>query len=278
MKRFTIVGSILIVLLMIGTLVYVGMSPDFVAPREGGPGGEDTDSPVWGMSIEDLVDYLEAKGLWSREDMLPIAAGVATEAYVCNGAEIYWWDVDNLEEGSNEAAAYQDIVNGDPINLYQQGQSYMPVTRNGPFAIFTGAYNGDVDVILDAFTSFGQEDGGEADDRSDPVWSATMEELLSYMDENGFIDRSSALQLNLDGDFTDGYVANGAEFYWWDVNHLEEDSSEMTAYQSARNEQIIDLGNGYVIAVTTNGPFGLFTTAYDGDADALLEAFQAFGH
>ena len=52
----------------------------------------------------------------------------------------------------------------------------------------------------------------------------------------------------------------------------------MTAYQSARNEQIIDLGNGYVIAVTTNGPFGLFTTAYDGDADALLEAFQAFGH
>ncbi len=49
-----------------------------------------TDSPVWGMSIEDLVDYLEAKGLWSREDMLPIAAGVATEAYVCNGAEIYW--------------------------------------------------------------------------------------------------------------------------------------------------------------------------------------------
>ena len=90
MKRFTIVGSILIVLLMIGTLVYVGMSPDFVAPGEGGPGGEDTDSPVWGMSIEDLVDYLEAKGLWSREDMLPIAAGVATEAYVCNGAEIYW--------------------------------------------------------------------------------------------------------------------------------------------------------------------------------------------
>ena len=162
MKRFTIVGSILTVLLMIRTLVYVGMSPDFVAPGEGGPGGEDTDSLVWGMSIEDLVDYLEAKGLWSREDMLPIAAGVATEAYVCNGAEIYWWDVDNLEEGSNEAAAYQDIVNGDPINLYQQGQSYMPVTRNGPFAIFTGAYNGDVDVILDAFTSFGQGDGGEA--------------------------------------------------------------------------------------------------------------------
>ena len=270
---------------MAGTLVFVPLSPDFVAPGEGGPGGEDTDSPVWGMSIEDLVDYLEAKGLWSREDMLPIAAGVATEAYVCNGAEIYWWDVDNLEEGSNEAAAYQDIVNGDPINLYQQGQSYMPVTRNGPFAIFTGAYNGDVDVILDAFTSFGQEDGGEADDRSDPVWDMTLDDLAAYMADQGAVDANDYVSINYgeDGEGMLGYRFGGnIDLVHYDLDTVSESYAQ--EYEMLAETGMITYVNGETGYFTVNGPFTLHfyewgdeTVPEERQAE-IIEIFESFGH
>lgn len=32
------------------------------------------------------------------------------------------------------------------------------------------------------------------------------------------------------------------------------------------------------MAVTPNGPFGLSVSHYEGDVNALMEAFEAFGH
>lgn len=123
----------------------------------GGAPADDPNAPVWSMDMADMMDYLEEKGFWNRDEMLPLSGGVATEAYVCNNVELYWWDVDNLEEGSNEEAAYQEVLAGEPINLYQQGQHYMAVTKNGPFAIFAAYYTGDVTELLDAFSAFGWE-------------------------------------------------------------------------------------------------------------------------
>ena len=40
-------------------------------------------------------------------------------------------------------------MSGEPINLYQQGQHYMAVTKNGPFAIFAAYYTGDVTQRLE---------------------------------------------------------------------------------------------------------------------------------
>ena len=129
----------------------------FRAVGQTGGGAEDPNAPVWTMTMDDMMDYLEEKSLWNRDEMLPLAGGVATEGYVYNNIELYWWDVDNLEEGSDYEAAYQDALAGEPIDLYQQGRTFMPVTKNGPFAIFTSYYTGDVDALLAAFEAFGRE-------------------------------------------------------------------------------------------------------------------------
>ena len=125
--------------------------------QTGGGSAEDLNAPVWDMTMDDLMDYLEEEGLWNRDEMLSLAGGVATEGYTYNNIELYWWDVDNLMEGSDQEAAYQDALAGEPIDLYQQGRTFMPVTKNGPFAIFNSYYTGDVNELLDVFSAFGRE-------------------------------------------------------------------------------------------------------------------------
>ena len=156
MKRFTIICSILLALGFAGTLILVGASPDFEAPNALMAKDEDPNAPVWDMTMDDMMDYLEERGLWDRKNMNPVSAGVGTEAFVCNGAELYWWDLDNLVEGSNEYAAYQDMMKEGMIDLWQQGTMFMPVTKNGPFGLCIKGYTGNDSEILDAFAAFGQ--------------------------------------------------------------------------------------------------------------------------
>ncbi len=155
MKRFTIIFSILLLLGFGGTLAYVGMSPDFEEPAALVGEGEDPDAPVWDMTMDDLIDYLEERGYWDRSKMSPLTDGIGTEAFGCDDAEIYWWDLDNLVEGSDEAAAYQNMLDGEPIDIWQQGAFYMFVEKNGPFALNYASYSGDQKVILAAFQAFG---------------------------------------------------------------------------------------------------------------------------
>lgn len=281
MKYFTIICSILLVLVMAGTLVFVHLSPDFVAPGEEGPGGveDDRSDPVWDMTMDDILNYFVEQGfLSSVEDAYLMSSGVGTEGRGFDSAEIYWWDVDNLEEGSNEAAAWEDMNTEGVIDLWQQGTMFMAVTPNGPFGLAVTYYTGDAKALLDAFLAFGRPESSD-DDRSDPVWTMSLADLEAYMDEKGFIDSDKVLHLSLDGNhFTDGIVESGLELYWWDLDNLEEGSPEMIAYESAKNEGFIEYNPGVIGAVTINGPFGILSTYYQGDIPAVMDAFASFGH
>ena len=114
MKRFTIIFSILLVLGFAGALVFVGMSEDFVNPAEATQSGEDMNAPIWTMSMDELLAELESQGLIETTDLVNLAAsGLCSIAVkVANGAEIYWWDLENLEEDSNEEAASSEELPG----------------------------------------------------------------------------------------------------------------------------------------------------------------------
>ncbi len=275
MKRFTIVSSILLVLLMAGTLVFVHMSPDFVAPSAKAGEGEDPNAPVWNMSMDDMIDYLEEKGFWDRSSMGVLSGGVATEAYACSGAELYWWDLDNLAEGSNEEAASQDALAGEPIDLWQQGTMFMSVTKNGPFALSLPGYTGDAKAILDAFSAFGQT-GSDADD---PVWDMKMEDLLQYLEDKGYIDRSTS-QLLAGGIGSEAYMFSGLEIFWWDLENLEESSEEYKVYQDLQDgDGVVLIYGNNPYSLTGNGPFGLhIRDDFSGDVNQLTDDFLAFGH
>lgn len=276
MKYFTIICSVLLVLLMAGTLIFVGASPDFVAPGGNGPDAAGADDPVWDMKMDDLLNYLEGKGYIDLSTKVPLASGVATEMWMVSGLELGWWDVDNLDEKSAEYKVYQDLLDGDGVVLIYGGSPYS-VTGNGPFSLnIRSDFTGDVNKLTEDFLAFGRTGG---DDRSAPVWSMTMDDLLNYMEEKGFVVKDEMTPISA-GVGTEAWAYNSAEFYWWDVDNLVEGSDEAAAWEDMNTEGVIDIWRQgtMFMAITPNGPFGMSFTYYTGDAKALLEAFEAFGH
>ncbi len=284
MKKFTVISMALIIAIFAGLLGYTAMSEDFVGPQSLAAEGEDPNAPVWGMGMDDLLDYMEEKGLWNRADMLPLADGVATEAYTCNNIELYWWDVENLTEASNEYAAYQDILAGEPINLYQQGQYYMPVTKNGPFAVFCSYYTGDVDALLDTFKAFGQT-GGAGEDRTTGAWVKTLDELADYLAEQGVVDRNDYISINFSSTTTGraGYrFSDVIDIEYYDLDNLDEASQALYDGFVATGTTVYP--NGQIGYSWVNGPFtlhfyewGKVEVPSEEEQKEIIDIFMAFG-
>lgn len=159
MKKFTIIASLLLVLLFGGMVVYVATSEDFVAPeKEEKPIVEENmDAPVWDETVESLVSYLSEKDLIDVDsEALLASSGFCSESVWYSGAEIYWWDVENLDEKSDEYKAYESLKTKGEIDLYNSGTIIMPES-NGPFALLLNSYEGDVEALKKAFMEFGQE-------------------------------------------------------------------------------------------------------------------------
>ena len=162
MKKFTIVSSLLFVLLFCGMVGYVASSEDFTPPKEkeeeaAVPEEEDREAPVWNKTVDELVSFLEGKGLIHADSKVTLSAeGLCTLALKYDGAEIYWWDLENLDPESGEYQAYESLRTKGEIDLYGAGTIIMP-KKNGPFALLLTYYEGDVQALEKAFGEFGQE-------------------------------------------------------------------------------------------------------------------------
>lgn len=159
MKRFTVVSSLILVLLFCGMAGYVAASEDFVAPKEEEKEEitENMDAPVWNKTEEELAAYLEEKGLINTgEKVLLSTQGLCSVAFKYNGAEIYWWDIEKLDSESEEYQAYESLREKGEIDLWGSGIIITP-KKNGPFALLSTYYEGDVETLEKAFAEFGQE-------------------------------------------------------------------------------------------------------------------------
>ena len=108
MKKFTIVSSLLFVLLFCGMVGYVASSEDFAPPKE--EEEADREEPVWNSSVDVLVSFLEEKGLIHSDSKVTLSEeGLCTLALKYDGAEIYWWDLENLAPESDEYQAYESL-------------------------------------------------------------------------------------------------------------------------------------------------------------------------
>ena len=157
MKRFTIFFSILLVLGFGAVLAYVAALPEFVPPAQLIGEGEDPDAPIWDMTMDEVLAELEGQGLIETTNLTTLSAdGLCTIAVkVSNGAEFYWWDVDNLKEGSMEETSYKSLKAEGVIDLYGAGNIMSPVP-NGPFALLLDFYEGDSKALEQAFRAVGQ--------------------------------------------------------------------------------------------------------------------------
>ena len=156
MKKFTIIASLAIVVVFIGVIIAVALMPDFKQPTLAAE-GEDPDAPVWNMTMEDLIDYLVEKGLVDPSDRNNLTDGIASVAVTVGGADLYWWDLENLSEDSAEMKAYKEMMENGQVDLWGMGMYFMPLTKNGPFGLDSAHYPGNVKDLLDAFAAFGQK-------------------------------------------------------------------------------------------------------------------------
>lgn len=148
-----------LVFALVGHLQYVAATPDFVPPAAAVPAGqnEDPNAPVWDETMDNLLACLEEKGLISGERLTLASDGLCSLAVSESGAEFYWWDLDALDKDSAEYAAYESLKTEGSIDLFNSGSLISPAS-NGPFALLTTGYTGDVDALTDAFMAFGQSE------------------------------------------------------------------------------------------------------------------------
>lgn len=112
MKKFTVVTSIFFVLLFCGMITFVALSKDFTPPEKEKKiiQEDDMEAPVWNKSIEELVAYLSEKRLIDTGTKVTLAnEGLCTISLRYNGAEIYWWDLENLDKKSQEYIAFDSL-------------------------------------------------------------------------------------------------------------------------------------------------------------------------
>jgi hypothetical protein len=156
MKKFTIVSSILFVLLFVVMIGFVYRSHDFVAPKSD-MASTSNDSKIWKMSMDEVVNKLKAKGLINTSTKQELGSGgLCSKAYKYSGAEIYWWDLNNLKKDSDEYKAYESLKETGSIDLYGSGSIISP-KLNGPFAILLTQYEGKIDVLEKAFMELGKD-------------------------------------------------------------------------------------------------------------------------
>lgn len=118
----------------------------------------------------------------------------------------------------------------------------------------------------------------QGEDPDAPIWGMTMDQILSELEAQGLIDVSTSQLLANVGLCSEAYIVSGAEFYWWDLENLAQDSEEFAAYKSLKEEGYIDLyGMGIIINPVSNGPFAVLLTGYEGDVKTLEEAFRSLG-
>ena len=161
MKKFTLVSSAAFVVLFIGMLLFVAFSEDFEAPQgmetAQTKAAEEERTAIWDMSYEEVAAKLEKLGfIDSSSSQLLAQSGLCTRAEAYNGAELYWWDVEQLDEASAEYKAYASLRDEGFIDLYGAGIIMNPIP-NGPYALLVDRYEGDADALKKAFENLGSE-------------------------------------------------------------------------------------------------------------------------
>ena len=278
-KIVTIGFCALLVSMTIAAFIYLSVGPDFTKPtvqkptQPTGNGNVDYEKLLWESDMEDLLNYLEKKGHITQADKIPMST-IGTDNWICNGIDLIWWDVDNLVEGTEEYEYWQQFQT-DGFIIFG-GTVYAP-TLNGPFGIYaTGNFPGDADQLYADFANFVYEyyAGAEPEDVSRKVWEYDMDDLLTYLDAEGFIEKDGKQLLSTIG--TENWVCNGVDLIWWDVDNLVEGTEEYEYWQQFQSDGFIIYGS-MVYAPVFNGPFAICATGnFSGDTDALYEAFANF--
>lgn len=116
-----------------------------------------------------------------------------------------------------------------------------------------------------------------ADGLDEVIWTLGLDDLVQYLVDKGLINDVQDYGLLVEGIASDSRQYNcGVELYWWDLENLHEEDSLMENYNTAAEDGYV-MFVGVPLTMRIHGPFGLgYIEEYNGDAEALMDAFNAF--
>ena len=108
---------------------------------------------LWAGTYEELEAYLAEKG-YIEPETRELLTTIGTENWLINGLDLMWWDVENLEEGTEPYQYWQEFEENGFIIF--GGNIYAPY-RYGPYAIYINvSFAGDADQLNADMKVFGQ--------------------------------------------------------------------------------------------------------------------------
>lgn len=108
---------------------------------------------LWAGTYEDLEAYLAEKG-YIQPDSRQLLSTVGTENWLINDLELIWWDVENLEEGTEPYDYWQEYTENGFVIF--GGMIYAP-TQYGPYVIYVRPeFAGNPDQLTADMQAFGQ--------------------------------------------------------------------------------------------------------------------------
>ena len=294
-KIITIAFCVLMVVLTVAAFIYLLTGPDFLTPQEylelnpppttTVPEGEIDYTALYQEALymgnmQDLFDYLQELGYIDPANKIPMST-IGTDNWICDGLDMMWWDVENLEEGT-EPYDYWSQVQENGFMIFA-GYIYAPKII-GPYGYnvlvdFAGDPN-QLDADMQNFGKWLYEKYvGEPVDLTaeyeKALWAANMDDLLAYLEEKGYIKAENKLLLTTIG--TENWLIDGIELIWWDVENLQE-GTEPYDYWNEYQQNTFILFGGAIYAPTPYGPFGVYTRAdFAGDTKQLEADMKAFG-
>lgn len=109
---------------------------------------------AWDCTMDDLIAYFIDCGFFKEEDINDMSE-VGTINKIANNIDMIWWDVENLEEGTDAYDYWNQMANDGYIFLYGQA-IYVPV-MNGPFGISVNSSSSvRAEDVYEAFAKFPQ--------------------------------------------------------------------------------------------------------------------------
>lgn len=253
-KAFTIAFCTLLAVLLIGSIIFLTTSPDFMKPLT-----FKIDNDSYGYTLDEFAAYLQEK------EALP--AGEGTAETIEGVAEAKRYGDTLLIRYDTEDAAWKTIANIGNDTL-----------ENGEWMVVYGQFGvsnvdpQNTDSICKTLEAFPMEFSGNHGNKT--VWDCTFEEFKAYMIEKGiFLENNWTLMMTIG---TESWINNGIDIMWWDVPGLVDGTEESDYWNSMQEDGYMMIGD-YVYLPQLNGPFGIHVNGNCPlDADYVYDTFAAF--
>lgn len=109
------------------------------------------------------------------------------------------------------------------------------------------------------------------------IWTLNLDDLARYLTDKGLLSGVEEYAPLVEGIATTARLyRSGVELYWWDLDNIPEGNELRENYNTAAEEGYV-MFVGIPMNMQIHGPYGLgYMANYDGDAAALVDAFNAF--